>query len=276
MILKLLRANHWIKNLIVFFPIFFGGELFNSEKLIPAAFAFLSFCLISSSGYIFNDSIDSEKDSLHPQKSKRPIASNAISRNLAVSISLLLFVSALIFSSFFINSKLTVVLLIYIANVILYSLYLKNIAYLDVILISLGFVLRLLGGGISASIVISGWLFSLTFITALMFAGGKRLEEIGELNLAFRTSLKRYNGKILTIITILLGLASVVLFCIYLVQKDRFNLVLVIVTILLVSNYLYSAIKKGCGEPTEFVLKNKINMILLLIWVVLFFKEIYA
>ena len=75
---KLLRIRHYIKNLLVFLPMFFGGNIFNTEKLISAGMGFVCFCFVSSGIYILNDYRDREKDRLHPKKKERPIASGRI------------------------------------------------------------------------------------------------------------------------------------------------------------------------------------------------------
>ncbi len=271
---NLIRYKQWIKNLIVFFPIFFAGELFNVDKLVLTVIAFALLCLTAGFGYIFNDIIDAEKDRLHPTKQKRPIASGAIDKKNALLFGFSLFLAAFLIS-LFISTKLSFVLFLYILNVILYSLFFKHIAYIDMLFIAFAFELRLFAGGFAASVYISKWLFVLTFSVAMMLACGKRIKEFSLDNIEFRSSLKFYNKTFLEAGLIVFSAISLSLFFAYLSAKHIHNIFLYIVSFILVVNYAYNALKNNFGEPTEFILKNKLNFVMLALWAFLFFKEIY-
>ena len=270
----LIRYKQWIKNLIIFFPIFFAGELFDFNKLILTIIAFVLLCLTTGFGYIFNDIIDVEKDRLHPVKRKRPIASYAVNKKNALLFGLFLF-SAAFLISLLINIKLSFVLFLYILNVVLYSLFFKRIAYVDIFFIAFAFELRLFAGGFAAGVYVSKWLLILTFSVAMMLACGKRIKEISLVNIAFRSSLKFYNKTFLEVGFIVFSAISLSLFFAYLSTKHIYNILLYAVSFILVANYAYNALKKNFGEPTEFMLKNKLNFAMLAFWAFLFFKEIY-
>ena len=90
--LKLMRVNQWVKNLFVFLPLFFSGNLFNIDLLIESFYGFLIFSFVASSIYIINDYVDIEKDKKHPEKKNRPLASGKISKQNAFILFLVLLV----------------------------------------------------------------------------------------------------------------------------------------------------------------------------------------
>ncbi|NIA09834.1 MAG: hypothetical protein GWP10_08910 [Nitrospiraceae bacterium] len=248
--------------------------MFNLNKLIPTIMAFVLLCFTAGSGYIFNDIVDAEKDKWHPVKQKRPIASGIIPPKKAFAFGSLLFISVLLVS-FFTNVKLSLVLFLYGLNVVWYSLFFKRIAYIDIFFIAFAFELRLFAGGIAAGVHVSKWLFILTFSVAMMLACGKRLEEINSENKNFRSALKFYNKTFLDAELVVFAALSLLLFFYYLRVRSVHNVLLHIVSFILIANYVYNAFRKHLGEPTEFILKNKLNFIMLALWALLFFKEIY-
>tara|TARA_A100001015_G_C14795596_1_gene634826 strand:- start:27 stop:473 length:447 start_codon:yes stop_codon:yes gene_type:complete len=139
--LKQLKIKHWIKNTFVFIPLLVSGNLFNSPLLLNVLFGFFAFCTASSLVYIFNDYWDFESDKLHPVKKNRPLASGEISINTAFLLFITLaLVLVIIFSFLSLNSILVIVS--YLIINFFYTIYIKNFAILDVISISLGFVMR--------------------------------------------------------------------------------------------------------------------------------------
>ena len=172
-----LRPLQWLKNLLVFVPIFFAGELFNNYKLINTSYAFLSFCLVASAVYIINDIFDKDEDKKHPLKKKRSFASGKISLVEAIIIILLIIVTAAIFVYKFVPGIFSVLSAYLILN-ILYSSFLKEVVFFDVLIIPLFYVLRVLAGAIAASITISGWLVLCVILATLFLAISKRKLEI--------------------------------------------------------------------------------------------------
>src|SRR5687768_13600610 len=124
----------WIKNLIVFFPLFFSENLFEREPLIHSALTFVVFCFLSSIGYIINDLADVEKDRLHPVKSKRPIASGAVSKTAALSITMVLLLMS-IAGSLFLQLNVIGALAVYFILNIMYSFFLKQFSLFDIFMI---------------------------------------------------------------------------------------------------------------------------------------------
>ena len=166
----LIRVKHWVKNLFVFLPAFFAlrAELLWSPPLWKL---FLSFCLASSTVYVFNDLLDIEKDRAHPLKRLRPIASGQIDSSLAKRILGFLLMLSLL-SCLWLQSWQY--LLAYLALNLAYSLFLKNLPVIDVGCISLGFLLRILAGGEEVAIPISTWMILIVFLLTISIAWAKR------------------------------------------------------------------------------------------------------
>ncbi len=192
-ILKLMRIKHYLKNGLIFLPLIFNSQLFEKEPLLMTFYGFISFCLISSAVYVINDIKDVEKDRMHKIKKNRPIASGTISIKEAI----LLFIVLTIFSlsiNIFIIKKFSSILLIslYLILNIMYSLGLKNIPIIDVVILVSGFVIRVIYGASIMSIEISKWLY-LTVMSGSFFMGfGKRRNEIIKQGNDSRAVLKYY------------------------------------------------------------------------------------
>ena len=195
--LLLLRPLQWLKNVFVFAPLFFSNSMLKVDCLIESALAFASFCLMSSAVYCLNDIQDAASDRLHPQKRLRPVASGQVSVGhayaaMALAIALSVLTAGLLRQSFVCEMMLLGYLLLNVA----YCLKLKQYAIIDVTVIAVGFVLRVLIGGLATGIWVSHWLVLLTFLLTLMLALGKRdddfriFEQTGEQP---RKSITGYN-----------------------------------------------------------------------------------
>lgn len=201
------RPRQWIKNIAVFTTVFFTGQLFTPNLLNLSFKAFISFCLLSSATYYFNDLVDFKKDQLHPYKKNRPIASGKISKNLAISVLVVLTISGITLSKS-INNGFFVAAISYIILQIMYSVALKNIVVVDIMTIAVGYILRIYAGEFATGYHISIWL-SLCVISLSMFlAIGKRRAELtlllslkSEKLLATRSTLIHYSEKLLDVYT---------------------------------------------------------------------------
>ena len=212
-LLKSLRPNHWIKNLLVFSAPLSSFQ-FRSEVWIPSIVAFILFCIISSSVYLLNDCIDVEQDRRHPKKRNRPIAKGYLSIKKALLVSFFLAITCL-FISYIYSLYLFFTLLTYLILQIFYSFGLKSQPLLDIICISFGFFLRAMAGGIVYSIDRSPWFFLTIWLVALFLAIEKRKTELREYKeeaLNTRQVLGRYS---LSLLNRLESLASTSTFITY-------------------------------------------------------------
>ena len=161
--LKLIRVKHWLKNGLVFLPLFFSINLCNVQYLSLCFLAFVIFSLSSSVVYVLNDMADVEKDKLHPIKKKRPLASGAISMAQAkIVIVILCILIAFMMGLLYWNDPncfIVLIPIVYIILNLLYSKWLKHISIIDVVILVSGFVLRVMYGGVVVDVVVSKYLY---------------------------------------------------------------------------------------------------------------------
>lgn len=284
-IIKILRPHQWVKNTFVFIPLFFGGSLFDAADWIASAIAFFAFCMAASTIYCLNDIIDVEADRRHEKKCHRPIAAGLVSKTEAYILAAVLAVVALGVPYIY-NKVLAVVIAIYLMMNVAYCLRLKQFAIIDVCVISTGFVLRILAGGVASDIVLSRWIVMMTFLLCLFLAFTKRRDDVlimNETGEAPRKSTTRYN---LTFVNQAITItASVMLVCyvMYTVSPEvieRFqspNLYMTsfFVIIGLLRYIQLTVIDRKSGDPTLLVLKDRFIQLVVIGWLATFAIIIY-
>jgi decaprenyl-phosphate phosphoribosyltransferase len=176
-IVKTLRPHQWVKNLFVAAPLLFARHLLQVEYVLRTAAAVAIFCALSGAVYAFNDVRDVDADRAHPSKCRRPIASGALSVNAALALSAGLAISALA-AGFALQPWFAVVAAAYLANNLLYSLALKQVAFVDISMIAAGFLLRVYAGALAIQVPASRWLLLCTGTLALLLGLGKRAHEL--------------------------------------------------------------------------------------------------
>ena len=191
----LLRPKQWIKNLLVFAVPLASKDIFGARVFIDCLVAFIVFAMASSSIYAWNDIRDREEDKFHPVKSSRPVASGAVGVKSAVFLSIASLSLSLIVGGYFGNLDLVIAVIAYLVLQVLYQLRLRDVPLFDIAIISSGFVLRAIAGGLAAGIYISVWFLSVTASASLFIVGAKRYSEI------LRNSQAEPNRKVLTVYT---------------------------------------------------------------------------
>ncbi|MBO9731178.1 MAG: decaprenyl-phosphate phosphoribosyltransferase [Chitinophaga sp.] len=283
--IKLLRPKHWVKNAFLFIPLFFAGEIFNAGKILHLLIAFAAFCLIASSIYILNDYQDIEADRQHPVKCKRPLASGAISKTSA----LLLFVVCVVAGgaiAWFMSVKFMFVLGIYFVLNLLYCFGLKHISILDILILSIGFVLRVKSGGIAADVAISEWLMIMIFLLALFMAIAKRRDDIlikQELGKEMRKAASGYNMDFLNVMLALVSAVMIVCYLMYTISPEteaRFKTYRLYYTTLFVIGGLLrylqiTYVENNTGSPTKILYKDRFIQLTIILWVLSFYVLIY-
>jgi 4-hydroxybenzoate polyprenyltransferase len=176
-----LRPQQWTKNLVVFAALGFSKHLFDPVPLQRATLAFVVFCGLSGVVYLINDLADLERDRLHPTKRLRPLASGAIAPATARAFALVLGVACLA-AAFAMGRGFLACAVAYLCLNLLYSFRLKEVVILDVLSVSLGFVLRAVAGALAISVLISEWLLICTVLLALFMSLAKRRHEIVSLS----------------------------------------------------------------------------------------------
>jgi len=212
--LQLLRVNQWIKNIVLFTAIIFSGTLFNHSLFLKSFFAFLVFCLLSSTSYVLNDIIDYPYDKKHPQKKYRPIASGKVSLSEATFLVFILTLLSLILSLFFSISFFFLSLFFLLLH-FFYSLSLKKKPLIDIFSISLSFVIRAFAGEVVTGYHIPVWLFLTIFFGSLFMASVKRHAELLAFGKEGRVVLYHYNEYFLNFLTYTFGTTTIIAYATY-------------------------------------------------------------
>lgn len=192
---KLLRVKHYVKNALIFLPLFFSAQLINLHEFLLVLSGFVSFCLIASSIYVVNDLFDVKKDRLHYKKRKRPIACYMIKPCEAIILAIILFTLSIALSvlTFGFNIFILLILAGYVVLNILYSTCLKHVPIVDVFVLAICYLVRVFYGGLLINVLVSKWLF-LTILCGSLFMGyGKRRGEINLEKAQTRKVNKFYN-----------------------------------------------------------------------------------
>ena len=223
-LIKALRPHQWVKNLSLFAPIIFTGQLFNPGLFLLTTLGFIIFCLLSSSSYLLNDVVDAPLDKLHPEKKSRPIASGKLSTNLALETLVILALLGLA-AAFILSFSFFVIAAIFFALHIFYSLYLKKIAVLDILTISASFILRVLAGEFLTGFHISVWLLLTVVFLSLFIATSKRKSELELSGSVTRPSLMHYRERLLDFYGSTFANATLITYALfaYLERPPRFS-----------------------------------------------------
>ncbi len=288
--LKLLRVEQWVKNLFVFLPLFFSGNIMHSDLLLKSVFAFFIFSMVASSIYIINDYSDIESDRIHPEKKNRPLASGGISKSTARLILGILLISllALIYlARNFLDQniwKFSTIIGFYFVMNLAYTYKLKHVAIVDIMIISIGFVLRILAGGYATGILISQWAILLTFVLALVLAIGKRRGELINAQISGRTrkALDGYNVQFADIalsISCALAIVCYLMFTLSPEVQQRFHprvFYTVFFVVFAFLRYLQQTLVYNKTEsPTKIIYKDRYIQITLVLWMAAFLLQIY-
>ncbi len=280
-LLKAMRIHQWTKNGFVYAALVFDGKLFHLDLFWWTTLVFLVFCCISSAVYLMNDLVDIEKDRLHPRKRLRPLPSGELNPRLAFVTAISLALTGLAAAAW-IEPLLGLVVLAYLVQNIAYSFYLKHIVLIDVMVLSLGFLLRVVAGVVVVHVShFSPWLYVCVTLLSLFLGFGKRRHEIALLEdgaAGHRPSLEQYSVYLLDQIIGIVTTSMLVAYTFYtfdaetaLAGDGRLLLTVPFVFYFIV-RYLYLIhIKKLGGAPDELLFQDRplfINTVLFLLAVV--------
>lgn len=278
--LKLMRIKHYIKNFLIFLPLFFSKEIINNvEKLLYVFIGFLSFCFVSSIVYIINDIFDAPKDRLHETKKYRPIASGKVSvKNAIVLIIVLIFLSSisLIFVGNFLNYFGIIYVLIYLTINFLYSFGLKNVPIVDVAILVSGFLIRLMFGGFLATVEISNWLYLTVMSMAFYLGLGKRRNELIKNGSETRGVLKYYTKNFLDKNMYMFLAITIVFYALWCnANVNSYIIWTVPIVILILLKYNMNIEKDTYGDPIEIIYSDKVILLLSLVVGLIIIAGIY-
>lgn len=280
-----LRPRQWVKNVFVFAGLVFAQKLFTPAAGAAAA-TFVVFCGLSGAVYLLNDVADRDKDRLHPTKRRRPIASGRLSVRVGVTVALAL-IAAGLGASFAIAPPLAAVSAGYVALLIAYSVWLKHIVIVDVLVVSAGFVLRAVAGAVAIHVEISGWLLICTILMALFLAVGKRRHEyltLADAAARHRPILAQYSAGLLDQMIAVVTASTVTAYALYTMSPEtvaKFRTQLLPVTLPFVLygifRYLYLLYRRELGgNPSELFLNDRPLLLNTLLWVLAVLLVIYG
>ncbi len=270
---KTMRPKQWTKNVFVWAALLFDEKLFQRQPFLNTLITFILFCLISSAVYIINDLVDIEKDRQHPSKRNRPLASGALRQEVAIAVMVAIVLSTLPVTIWLdgglrLHRALFPLLYGYLALMIAYSFWLKNIVIVDVLTIAAGFVLRVAAGVMVVDTArFSPWIYVCMVLLALFLGLGKRRQEIvllndnGDTNAAHgktRPILNEYNLRFLDEMLALVSSTTVMAYSFYTFSAPNLPsnhaMMLTIPFVLYgIFRYLYLIHVKGETEPPDVV-----------------------
>lgn len=265
--LQLLRVPQWSKNAVVFAALVFGNPVVD-HAMWRTLVAFVAFCAVSSAGYIVNDTLDLDRDRVHPAKRRRPLASGAVSPQMALRIAAVLVAVGLLLS-LTVNLRLATVVLVYMLLTFAYSWQLKHMVFVDVVVIAIGFLLRAVAGAAAVEVPVSPWLMLCTVLLALFLGFGKRRSEVMRLGSAaadHRTVLARYSARSLDVLLIGTAVCTIVAYTVYSwvsesVPPNGAMLITVPFVAFAIFRYLLLVLKRGEGGAPELLLWRDIPLL---------------
>lgn len=273
---EMMRPRQWLKNLMIFFPPLLSGAIFHPGMIARGLLPFSIFCCASSAAYIFNDLLDQGRDECHPDKRNRPLPSGRIARLPAFLLGNVLLVLAVIAGGH-LPFAFFVMVSIYLLVSVCYSICLKHFPIVDVFSISLGFVLRLYGGGAAFNISISEWLFLTVFLLSVFLSVGKRYSERRFLGITagnHRGTLEVYPDGFLEGAMYLSGATVLVTYSMYAISTP-FLVYTVPLCMFGLLRYLLRVQSGGNGDPTEALLKDAPLFITGILWLIMVGWSVY-
>lgn len=196
-LIALLRPHQWIKNAFVAAPLFFTPAAVSPATLEATGLGIIAFCLLSSTVYVLNDFLDRKADRQHPTKRNRPLAAGTVSLPLAGGVAAVFLIGGLALSAS-LGTAFAIAAAAYLINNALYSVWLKHVAIIDVMSITLGFVLRVEAGGFATGVELSAWIVIMTGLLAVFLGLAKRRDDIvKKLGNNHRRSLDGYSRRFL-------------------------------------------------------------------------------
>ena len=285
-IIRIIRPHQWVKNFFVFIPLFFGGSLFDTADWLASSVAFVSFCLAASAIYCLNDIIDIDADRRHPRKCHRPIAAGLVGKTEAYVLFAVLALVSIVMPFAFGNILLASVIAIYLLLNTAYCLWLKQHAIIDVCIIAMGFVLRIVAGGVATDIVLSRWIVMMSFLLTLFLSFAKRRDDVLIMNQtgeAPRKNTIRYNLTFINQAITITGAVMLVCYIMYTVSPEvieRFHCPNLYMTsffvILGLLRYIQlTVVDEKSGDPTRIVLSDHFVQLVILGWILSFVLIIY-
>lgn len=282
-LLRAARPRQWLKNVLVLAAPAAAGVLFDPVVLTRAAGAFVAFCLAASGTYLLNDAHDVEADRRHPTKRTRPIAAGELGLTLARSLGLAALLAAVALGLLIGDGWLAAVIAGYVVLMQAYSLWLRSVAVIELAVVSSGFVIRAIGGGVATDLPLSEWFLIVTSFGSLFIIVGKRLAEQRTLGAAadgHRASLSAYPPGFLDYVGAVSAAVAIVAYCLWSllgVTNGHVWFELSIVPfVLAILRYALLALEGKAGAPEDVFLGDRAIQVLGALWAVAYAAGVYA
>ncbi len=284
-LLRTARPRQWLKNILVFAAPGAAGVLDDWPELGQTILAFIAFCLAASGVYFWNDVLDRRADRLHPTKRSRPVAAGIVPVGLAKATGTVLIVLGLGVAALTGRWETAGVIGVYVVIVMLYSVWLKHVAVIDIVTVASGFVLRAAAGAVAVDVPMSNWFILVTVFGSLFIVTGKRyaeLREVGEDGAAVRATLAEYSIDYVRIVLTVSCGAALVSYCQWAFEARDLAVTdwpfyeLSIVPMLTALLRYALVLEQGRGAaPEEVFASDRVLQLLGVAWVVVFGLAVY-
>ncbi|HUI47122.1 MAG TPA: decaprenyl-phosphate phosphoribosyltransferase [Acidimicrobiia bacterium] len=283
-LVRLARPKQWIKNILVIAAPGAAGVLGDPTALFRTFIAFVCFCLAASGTYFINDAVDAEADRRHPSKLQRPVASGEVSVRTAVVGGVVLVVASIALS-FAARWQLSLVVGGYLLQTIIYTVWLKHEAVLDLACVASGFVLRTIAGGVAVGVAISPWFLIVAGSASLFMVTGKRhaeMLELGDRAGTHRVTLTAYSREFLSYVRAVASSVTVLAYCLWAFEKSSdvgnptwFELSIV-PFVLGVLRYALLLDQGQGGAPEDLVLADRVLLAMGALWAIFFAVAVHG
>ena len=272
---RLMRIKQWIKNFFVFAPLVFSLNLFDAACAARSCLVFAAFCLVSSGVYVFNDIADRERDRLHPDKKHRPVASGRVQVKAALPLGIFLAAAGTALAGF-LSPVVLIILCGYLAVNILYSLLLRRQTFIDVMVIAIGFLLRVGAGAAAIGVQLSQWMLLTTFFLSLFLGFGKRREEalVVERAEEHRGVFRDYSVELLNYLIAISAALTIITYSLYVITSETMhelgsNLFFITIPFVVFGVFRYMLLifqNNLGGDPADLVLKDRPMIVAVTLW----------
>lgn len=282
--IRAMRPRQWVKNTLVVAAPLAGGRLFESAVIWGTVVAFVAFCLISATVYVINDVRDVDEDRLHPRKRLRPIASGELRAPTALILAGVTGVAAFAVA-FAVSVPLGITIAVYLGVQLVYSFFLKHLPVVDLAMVSSGFLLRAIAGGVATGIVLSQWFLLVASFGSLFMVAGKRYSELKAIGAeaGTRRALNRYSETYLRFVWMLAAGIVVICYSLWAFENASspawgvpWTALSIAPFTLGVLQYALEVDAGAAGEPEEVVLHDRVLLGIGLIWLMLIFVAAFV
>jgi decaprenyl-phosphate phosphoribosyltransferase len=273
-VVRSLRPRQWTKNLLVAAAPLAAGSLFDAPVWWQTLVAFVSFCALSGAVYLVNDTVDVESDRAHPRKRLRPIAAGELSVRTALMVAAVLGVAA-IAAGTAVDPDLGLLLLTYAVLQVAYSLWLKHEPVLDLAVVSVGFLMRAVSGGLAAGLPLSDFFLMVAGFGSLFMVAGKRYSELHALGseAGTRRSLVRYTDSYLRFVWSIAATSTALAYCLWAFEQDGGDVpwqsISIVPFVLGLLRYAVDVDVGRAAEPEDIILADRGLQAIGLVWFVL-------